>query len=95
MKKLIFSLLTIVAIVAGTTLSYADKNTHDNLTVRFRENTLVVTSTQMEESRIYSMQGKLLQKEYGNFAEYELEKGTYRLYAKVNGNTVARRIELR
>ena len=28
-------------------------------------------------------------------AEFELNRGTYRLYAKVNGETVARRIELR
>jgi hypothetical protein len=49
----------------------------------------------MEEARIYTMQGKLLQKERGNFAEFELDRGTYRLYAKVNGETVSRRIELR
>ena len=49
----------------------------------------------MEEARIYSMQGKLLQKERGNFVEFPLERGTYRLYAKVNGDTVTRRIELR
>ena len=49
----------------------------------------------MEEARIYSMQGKLLQKEKGKFAEFPLERGTYRLYAKVNGETVTRRIELR
>ena len=67
----------------------------DELRVRFRENTLVVTSTQMEEARLYSMQGKLLQKERGNFIEFELDRGTYRLYAKVNGETVTRRVELR
>lgn len=95
MKKVLFSLLTVVSLVAGGTLTYAAKNTNDNFTVRFRENTLVVTSTQMEEARIYSMQGKLLQKEKGNFAEFELDRGSYRLYAKVNGDTVTRRIELR
>ena len=55
----------------------------DNFTVRFRENTLVVTSTQMEEARIYSMDGKLLLKERGKYVEFELVPGTYRLYAKV------------
>ena len=95
MKKVIISLLTIVSLVAGATLANAAKNTNDNFTVRFRENTLVVASTQMEEARIYSMQGKLLQKEQGRFAEFPLERGTYRLYAKVNGNTLTRRIELR
>jgi len=88
-------LFTIVSLVAGGALSYAAKNTNDNFTVRFRENTLVVASTQMEEARIYSMQGKLLKKEQGKFAEFELDRGTYRLYAKVNGSTVTRRIELR
>ena len=97
MKKVIISLLTIVSLVAGVTLAEANaaKNTNDNFTVRFRENTLVVASTGMEEARIYSMQGKLLQKEQGKFVEFPLERGTYRLYAKVNGNTVTRRIELR
>ena len=87
-------LMTICFVIAGFTFADAAKN-NDNFTVRFRENTLVVTSTQMEEARIYSMQGKLLQKEKGTFAEFELERGTYRLYAKVNGETVTRRIELR
>ena len=87
-------LMSICCLMAGFTLADAAKS-NDNFTVRFRENTLVVTSTQMEEARIYSMQGKLLQKETGSFAEFELEKGTYRLYAKVNGQTLSRRIELR
>ena len=95
MKKVLFSLLTFVSLVAGVTLTNAAQNTSDKFTVRFRENTLVVASTQMEEARIYSMQGKLLQKEKGKFAEFPLERGTYRLYAKVNGDTVTRRIELR
>ncbi|MBR1473444.1 MAG: T9SS type A sorting domain-containing protein [Paludibacteraceae bacterium] len=80
--------------MAGYTIADAAKS-NDNFTVRFRENTLVVTSTQMEEARIYSMQGKLLQKERGKFVEFELDRGTYRLFAKVNGETVTRRIELR
>ena len=97
MKKYLFRvsyLLTICCLMAGFTLADAAKS-NDNFTVRFRENTLVVTSTRMEEARIYSMQGKLLQKEKGQFVEFELERGTYRLYAKVNGETVTRRIELR
>ena len=94
MKKVLVSLITFVTLLTG--VFYADAaHNNDNLTVRFRENTLVVASTQMEEARIYSMQGKLLQKEQGTFAEFELDRGTYRLYAKVNGETVSRRIELR
>ena len=87
-------LLTFCCLMAGFTFADAAKN-NDNFTVRFRENTLVVTSTKMEEARIYTMQGKLLQKERGNFVEFELDRGTYRLYAKVNGETVSRRLELR
>ena len=93
-KNVSLILLTSICLLAGVSFADAAKN-NDNFTVRFRENTLVVTSTYMEEARIYSMQGKLLQKERGNFVEFELERGTYRLYAKVNGETVSRRIELR
>ena len=94
MKKVLVVLAAVAALLAG--VNYADAaKSNDNFTVRFRENTLVVASTQMEEARIYSMQGKLLQKERGQLAEFELDRGFYRLYAKVNGETVTRRIELR
>ena len=94
MKKVLVVLAAVAALLTG--VNYADAaKSNDNLTVRFRENTLVVTSTQMEEARIYTMQGKLLQKEEGKFVEFELDRGTYRLYAKINGETVTRRIELR
>ena len=92
--KVSLVVMTIISLMAGANIADAAHN-NDNFTVRFRENTLVVTSTQMEEARIYSMQGKLLQKERGNFVEFELDRGTYRLYAKVNGETVSRRVELR
>lgn len=92
--KVSFVVLTVVSLLAGVNIADAARS-KDNITVRFRENTLVVTSTQMEEARLYSMQGKLLQKERGNFVEFELDRGTYRLYAKVNGETVTRRVELR
>ncbi len=94
MKKVLVSLVAVVTLLTGVTFADAAKS-NDNFTVRFRENTLVVASTQMEEARIYTMQGKLLKKERGKFAEFELEPGTYRLYAKVNGETVTRRVELR
>ena len=92
--KVSLVLLTVVSLLAGVNIADAARS-KDDFTVRFRENTLVVTSTQMEEARIYSLQGKLLQKEKGNFVEFELNRGTYRLYAKVNGETLTRRIELR
>ena len=94
MRKILLSVTTAVVLLTGVIFADAAKS-NDNFTVRFRENTLVVTSSKMEEARIYSMQGKLLAKEQGHFAEFELERGTYRLYAKVNGETITRRIELR
>ena len=94
MRRVFLTIATVVALLTGVVVADAAKS-NDNFTVRFRENTLVVTSTQMEEARIYSMQGKLLQKQQGSFVEFELERGTYRLYAKVNGETLTRRIELR
>ena len=94
LKKVLVVLAAVAALL--TSVNYADAaKSNDNLSVRFRENTLVVTSAKMQEARIYSMQGKLLKKEQGQFAEFELERGTYRLYAKVNGETLTRRIELR
>ena len=86
--------VSLVAILAGFTSADAAKR-NDIFTVRFRENTLVVSSEQMEEARIYTMQGRLLQKERGKLAQFELERGEYRLFAKVNGETLTRRIELR
>lgn len=94
MRRVFLTIATVVALLTGVVVADAAKS-NDNFTVRFRENTLVVTSTQMEEARIYSMQGKLLQKQQGSFLEFELDRGTYRLYAKVNGETLTRRIELR
>ena len=94
MRKILLSVTTVVVLLTGVIFADAAKS-NDNFTVRFRENTLVVTSTQMDEARIYSMKGKLLAKNQGHFAEFELERGTYRLYAKVNGETITRRIELR
>jgi hypothetical protein len=93
MKKMLY-FVSLVAVLAGFTSADAAKR-NDIFTVRFRENTLVVSSEQMEEARIYTMQGRLLQKERGTFAQFELERGEYRLFAKVNGETVTRRIELR
>jgi len=93
-KKVLVVLAAVAALL--TSVNYADAaKSNDNFSVRFRENTLVVSSAKMEEARIYSLQGKLLQKEQGRFAEFELERGSYRLYAKVDGQTITRRIELR
>ena len=94
MRRVFLTIATVVALLTGVIVAEAAKS-NDNFTVRFRENTLVVTSTQMEEARIYSLDGKLLQKECGNYVEFELEPGTYRLFAKVGDQMERRRIELR
>ena len=94
MKRFLMTMTTAVVLLTGVIVADAAKCS-DNFTVRFRENTLVVCATQMEEARIYSMDGKLLQKERGQYVEFELEPGTYRLFAKVGDTMERRRIELR
>lgn len=94
MKRFLMTMTTVVVLLTGVIVADAAKCS-DNFTVRFRENTLVVCATQMEEARIYSMDGKLLQKERGQYVEFELEPGTYRLFAKVGDTMERRRIELR
>ena len=94
MKKVFFSLFTFAALTASVAFANAESKTKE-FTVRFRENTMVVTATNMSEARLYNMNGKLLQKHVGKFAEFEMEKGIYRLYAKVGEETVARRVEMR
>lgn len=94
MKKIVLSVLTLLSVLTGANqiALAANKN---NFNVRFRENTLVVTSPSMTEARIYNENGKLLQKEVGQLAQFDLEKGCYKLYAKVDGQTISRRVELR
>ena len=64
MRRFLMTVTTVVVLLTGVIVAEAAKCT-DNFTVRFRENTLVVASTKMEEARIYSLDGKLLQKERG------------------------------
>jgi len=98
MKKVFLSLFTILSILAGSE-NIAVAGTHhnnDSFKVRFRENTLVVTSPKMTEARLYTHNGKLLTKEQGQIAQFELEnRGKYLLYAKVEGKTVIRKVILK
>lgn len=93
-NSLLLGLITSITLFAGFATVEAAKS-KESFDVHFSDNTLVVTSAQMEEASLYSLQGKLLQRAEGNFVEFELEKGSYRLFAKINGETVSRRIELR
>lgn len=95
MKKIVFSLFAAWSLLIGSVMIANAKSNDENFNVRFRENTLVVTSTKMTDARLYDENGKLLYKCKGNWAEFELERGTYKLYAKVDGATVARTIILR
>ena len=98
MKKVILSLFTILSILSGSeNIAVAGtNNTNDTFKVRFRENTLVVTSPQMTEARLYTQNGKLLNKETGKIAQFEIENpGKYTLYAKVEGKTVVRKVVMK
>ena len=97
MKKVLLSLFTILSILAGTeNIAVAGTHHNNDVKVRFRENTLVVTSPNMTEARLYSQNGKLLNKEQGQIAQFEIEnRGKYTLYAKVEGKTVVRRVILK
>lgn len=94
MKKVLFSLFAAAAICAGATFADAASN-NDKFTVRFRENTLVVSSTKMTEARLYTQNGRLLDEKKGRFAEFELQQGNYVLCARVNGETMARKVVLK
>lgn len=96
MKKVFFSLFAAWSLLIGSAVVANAGSNVEKFTVRFRENTLVVASTQMTEARLYNREtGKLLAKQSGNYAEFEIEKGEYRLFAKVNNRTEARTILMR
>ena len=96
MKKVFFSLFAAWSLLIGSAIYANAASNADKFTVRFRENTLVVASENMTEARIYNKEnGRLLAKHQGNWAEFELEQGEYRLYAKVGDQTVARVVILK
>lgn len=94
MKKVFFSLFTLAVLTASVAFANV-KSDQNELTVRFCENTLVVTSPEMTEARLFDMNARLLETQKGQYASFELEKGTYRLLVKVGNRTFLRRIELR
>ncbi|MBR3648313.1 MAG: hypothetical protein IKN59_08000 [Paludibacteraceae bacterium] len=93
MKKVFLSLFTFLTILSGSEIIAFANQHNDTFKVRFRENTLVVTSPNMTEARLYTQNGKLLNKEVGKIAQFEIEnRGSYMLYAKVDGKTVVRKV---
>ncbi len=94
MKKVFVSLFTLAVLMVSVALANVKSDPND-LTVRFCENTLVVTSPEMTEARLFDMDARLLEIQKGQYASFELEKGTYRLLAKVGDRTLLRRIEVR
>lgn len=96
MKKVFFSLFAAWSILIGSAAVAEAARVTDNFSVRFRENTLVVTSTKLQEARLFDEDGRLMSIKQGNICEFELEeKGTYRLLAKVDNKTELRKIVLR
>ncbi|MBO4621289.1 MAG: hypothetical protein J5635_01305 [Paludibacteraceae bacterium] len=50
----------------------------------------------MTEARLYTKNGKLVNKEKGKIAQFEIEnRGNYTLYAKVQGKTVVRKVVMK
>lgn len=93
MKKIVMTLLVAWSLILGSTMIANAVTTPDDIQIRFRDNTLVVFAEQMTDARIYNAEnGKLLCKSQGNWFECELEKGTYRFYAKIDGRTHARTV---
>ena len=94
MKKVFVSLFTLAVLMVSVALANVKSDPND-LMVRFCDNTLVVTSPEMTEARLFDMDARLLEIQKGQYASFELKKGTYRLLAKVGDRTLLRRIEVR
>ncbi len=98
MKKVFLSLFTILSVLSASqsVAVAATRQNNDSVKVRFRENTVVVSAPKMTEARLYTRNGKLLNKEQGKIAQFELQnRGSYTLYAKVEGKTVVRKVILK
>ena len=96
MKKLGISLISMLSILAGTTTVAVAKNANQQLKVRFTENnTLLVSAPTMSQARLYTQNGRFLEKEDGKTASFELERGTYILFADLENETVARTVILK
>ena len=97
MKKLFIGIISMFSILAGTSTVVTAKNDKNlsALSVRLIENTLVVSASQLTEARLYTYRGQLLSKETGNYLTFDLEQGTYVLFADVNGETLARKVILK
>lgn len=96
MKKLGIGLISMLSILAGTTSVAIAKGNQQKLNVRFTENnTLLVAAPNMLQARLYNQNGLLLNSEEGNVVRFELEQGTYLLFADLEDETVARKVILK
>lgn len=96
MKKLVISLIAMFSILAGTATVAVAKSNLEKLNVRFTENNvLLVTAPTLSEARLYSEDGLLLEREQGKFVAFELNRGTYLLFADVESGTEVRKVVLK
>lgn len=97
MKKFAIGIISMLSILAGTSTVATAQNDAEaaKVSVRFYENTLVVSSPALTESRLYTYKGRLLETEKGKYARFELEQGAYLLCADVDGQTISRKVVLR
>lgn len=95
MKNFILSVFTLLSVLSGAHHIAVAANNNDNLKVRFRENTLVVSAPTMTEARLYTEDGKILVREEGSLVEFELTQGKYLLFVTIDGKHIGQRVELR
>lgn len=93
MKKVLLSLFTLLSILAGTEhIALASGNrAKDCFRVHFCENILVATAPGMTEANLCKKNGKIIETQQGNYAQFEIDQqGSYLLHATINGETVSR-----
>lgn len=96
MKKLCIGLISMFSILAGTTAVAVAGCQDEQLVVRFSENnTILVTSPTMTEARLYTNEGRLLERGTGKIVRFELERGEYILFADTECKTISKKVVLK
>lgn len=93
-KKIVVSLLAAAALMmSGATMAKVARVPAE-FECKFVENTLVVSGTKLQETRLFDSDGALLSVRQGQFCEFDLCPGEYRLLAKVDNQTKLRKVIL-
>lgn len=95
MKKILVSLFAATSLLMGGAAVAKEASVPAQFECHFSENTLLVSGTQLEESRLFSQEGALLDIQKGKFCEFELTPGEYRLLAKVGNKTKLCKVTLK